>query len=197
MFSTSCWLDTLVKQQKQEHYMNLQIDLLDYMLTTSPIQMGWETSLAPYQNCQFGYINYPKQKLGNSRVPTRTWNRSDSPNPLLTLPPAILTAHNTYHPLQSPSIWPPLPWFIYIASSLISVLSVVTLLLYALCWNQSHNSARTTSQIGLSVGHKKWQSLQLGWIPPKWSQYHTSDQSSHLWHCWFSLIWLLHCNQTL
>jgi len=37
-----------MKQQKQEHYMNLQMDLLDNPLKTHPIQMGWEIAIEPY-----------------------------------------------------------------------------------------------------------------------------------------------------
>jgi len=39
-----------MKQQKQEHYMNLQMDLLDNPLTTHPIQAGCEMFIEAYLN---------------------------------------------------------------------------------------------------------------------------------------------------
>jgi len=37
--------DTIITEQKPEHYMNLQIDPLDNPLTTRPNQTGWEISI--------------------------------------------------------------------------------------------------------------------------------------------------------
>ena len=40
MLNQQFWYDTIIKQQKQEHYMNLQMDPLGILLTTRPIQSG-------------------------------------------------------------------------------------------------------------------------------------------------------------
>ena len=54
------WYDTIIKQQNEEHYMNLQMDQLDNPRTTRPIRMGWEMCIEPYLNWRFGCIDYPK-----------------------------------------------------------------------------------------------------------------------------------------
>jgi len=51
------WSNTVIEQQKQDHYMNVQMHLLDNMLRTPPIQMGWELSSELYLNWQFGCID--------------------------------------------------------------------------------------------------------------------------------------------
>ena len=41
--------------------------------------------MEPYPSGQFGFIDDPDRQSGNGAVQTRTWTRSDSPEPLLTL----------------------------------------------------------------------------------------------------------------
>ena len=71
--------------QKQEHYINLQMDPLCDPLTTRPIPTGWEICIEPYPNRRFGCVDNPDRQFGNSSVLTRTRTRSDGPEPLLTL----------------------------------------------------------------------------------------------------------------
>jgi len=66
--------------------MNLWMDPLCDPLTTRPIQTGWEFTMEPYPIGQFGFIDDPDRQFGNDSVWTRTWARSDGPEPLLTLP---------------------------------------------------------------------------------------------------------------
>jgi len=40
MLITGFWSNTIINQQKQEYYINLQTDLLDNTLTSRPIQLG-------------------------------------------------------------------------------------------------------------------------------------------------------------
>jgi len=71
--------------QKQEHYINLQMDPLWDPLTTRPIQTGWEICIEPYPNRRFGCFDNPDCQFGKGSVLTRTQTRSDGPEPLLTL----------------------------------------------------------------------------------------------------------------
>jgi len=71
--------------QKQEHYINLQMDPLCDPLTTGPIQTGWEICIEPYPNQRFGCVDNPDRQFGNVSVLTRTRTRSDGPELLLTL----------------------------------------------------------------------------------------------------------------
>jgi hypothetical protein len=61
------------------------MDPLGGLLTTRPIQTGWEISIEPYPNWQFGCVDNPDNQFGNSSVLARTRTRSDGPEPLLTL----------------------------------------------------------------------------------------------------------------
>jgi len=65
--------------------MNLQMDLLYNPLRTRPIQTGRETSMEPYPNRQFGFINNPDRQSGSGLDPTHTQTRCGGPDPLLTL----------------------------------------------------------------------------------------------------------------
>ena len=71
--------------QKQEHFINLQMDPLCDPLTTRPIQTGWEIRIEPYPNRRFGCVDNPDRQFGNSSVLTWTRTRSDGPELLLTL----------------------------------------------------------------------------------------------------------------
>jgi hypothetical protein len=62
--------------------MNLWMDPLGDLLTTCPIQTGWEFTMEPDPSGQFGFIDDPDPQFGNSLGWTRT--RSDGPEPLLT-----------------------------------------------------------------------------------------------------------------
>jgi len=61
------------------------MDPLGDPLTTRPIQKCWEFTFEPYPSWQFRIIDYPGRQFGNGSVWTRTWPRSDSPEPLITL----------------------------------------------------------------------------------------------------------------
>jgi hypothetical protein len=61
------------------------MDILDNLLTTGPIQMGWQVTIKPYSCWQFGISNKADRPYGNSSVWTRTPTRSDGPELLLTL----------------------------------------------------------------------------------------------------------------
>ena len=61
------------------------MDPLGDLLTTRPIQMGWEFTMEAYPSRQFGFIDDPDRQFGNGAVWTRTRTWSDGPEPLLTL----------------------------------------------------------------------------------------------------------------
>jgi len=61
------------------------MDPLDNLLTTHPIPTGWEISLKPYANWQFGCIDNPDCPFGEGSGATQTWAQSDGPELLLTL----------------------------------------------------------------------------------------------------------------
>jgi hypothetical protein len=52
--------------QKQEHYTNLQRDLLRDLLTTCSFQMGWEITIEQYMNWRSRWIDNPAHQFGNS-----------------------------------------------------------------------------------------------------------------------------------
>jgi len=60
------------------------MDPLCNPLTTRPIQMAWEISIAPYQDWPFGCIDLIDCQSGNGSVLTWNWTRSDSLVPLVT-----------------------------------------------------------------------------------------------------------------
>jgi hypothetical protein len=65
--------------------MNLWMDPLSVLLTTRPIQMGWEFSMESYPSGQFGFIDDSDGQFVDRSVWTWTWTRSDGLEPLLTL----------------------------------------------------------------------------------------------------------------
>jgi len=79
------WSNTIIKQQKQEHCMNLQTDMLHNPLTTHPIQIGWEISREQNPILQFGCMYDPDLQFGDISLVNLTSTRSDGPEPLLTL----------------------------------------------------------------------------------------------------------------
>jgi hypothetical protein len=60
------------------------MDPLGDPLTTRLIQTGWEFTMEPYPSGQFALIDDPDRQIGNGSVWTRTWTRSDGPEPFLT-----------------------------------------------------------------------------------------------------------------
>jgi len=80
--------NSIIRQQNQEHYINLQTDMLDNALTTCPFHTGWKISIKPYLNRQFRFFDNPGRQFGNGSVPTRTQAQSDGPEPLLKLDPS-------------------------------------------------------------------------------------------------------------
>jgi len=65
--------------------MNQQMDLLDNLLTTHPIQISWESSIQPYLKRQFWCVDDPDHPFLNGSVLTWTPTSSDDPEQLLTL----------------------------------------------------------------------------------------------------------------
>ena len=61
------------------------MDPLGDLLTTRPIQTGWEICIEPYPNWLFRCVDIPDRQFGKRLVFTRTRTRSDGPEPLLTL----------------------------------------------------------------------------------------------------------------
>jgi len=78
--------NTIIKQQKQEHNMNLLTDPLDNALTTSQIQTGWDKSIELYPNRCFGCIDNLNRLSVDIRVSTPTRIRTGGPEPLQTVP---------------------------------------------------------------------------------------------------------------
>jgi len=66
------------------------MDLLGDLLTTCPIQTGWEFTMEPYPSGQFGFIEDLDRQFGNGLVWTRTRTRSDGLELLLTLLAVLL-----------------------------------------------------------------------------------------------------------
>jgi len=64
--------------------MYLQMDPLNNMLGSRPIQMGREMSIEPYPNWQFGFHDDPDRQSDCGSVLTRTRTRSDRLELLLT-----------------------------------------------------------------------------------------------------------------
>jgi hypothetical protein len=60
--------------------MNQQVNLQDY-----PLQTGWNTSLKPYPNCQFVYLDCLDHQFANIRFLTQTQTRNDSVELLVAL----------------------------------------------------------------------------------------------------------------
>lgn len=89
------WLNTVMEQQKQEHYMNVQTDPLDNPLTTWPLWTGWEQSIEPYPNCKFGWIHDIGYIFGDGSIPTQIWTHNGGPEPFLSLllPITFLAIH--------------------------------------------------------------------------------------------------------
>ena len=71
--------------------MNLKMHLLGDLLTTRPIQTGWEFTMELYPSGQLGFIEDPDHPFGNGSVWSRTRIRSEGPEPLLTLVMSSLT----------------------------------------------------------------------------------------------------------
>ena len=78
------WSNTIIKQQKQEHYINLQMVPLDNPLTTRSIQMDWDISIQLYLKSQLGCIDNLDCQFGDSVNPNWTRIQSDNPEPFLT-----------------------------------------------------------------------------------------------------------------
>jgi len=76
--------NTTIRQQNEEHYINLHIDQLDNLLTTCPIDKRWEIVIKPDPNWQFGCIDSTDRQCGDYSLSTRMGTRVDGPVPLLT-----------------------------------------------------------------------------------------------------------------
>jgi len=85
MLNKQFWSNTIITQQKQVHYMILQMDLLDNPLTTCPIETGWEIAIELNPNWKFKCIDDPDCQLGDASVLIQTRTQSDGPEPLLIL----------------------------------------------------------------------------------------------------------------
>jgi len=75
------------QKAKQEHYINLKIDLLDNLLTFCHTQIGRGNSIQLYLNWGFGCIDDPDHYLGSGEVSTLTRTQGDSLDSLLILFP--------------------------------------------------------------------------------------------------------------
>jgi len=78
------WSNTVIQQQKQEHYMNVQTDPLDKQLTIRPIETGWEVSNELYPNWHARLLDVTGWVFGDCSVPTPTWTQCASLESLLT-----------------------------------------------------------------------------------------------------------------
>jgi len=92
----SSWLNTVIEQQKQEHYMTVPTDPLDNPLITRPIWIGFELSFEPYLNWQCVFIDKAHRVYGDGLVRGRTQTRSSGVEPLLTLFPAQILVSVSY-----------------------------------------------------------------------------------------------------
>jgi len=105
------WLDTIIKQQKQKHYMHLQMDPLDNPWIIRNIQTAWKVSIKPYLNWMFLCLDVLDCQFGDWLVPTNAKTQSDSLELLLTLILYIvllcITAFNSF--VMSWTIHP-MPW---------------------------------------------------------------------------------------
>jgi len=79
------WLNTIIKQQKQEQYMNLRRDPLDNPLTTRSIETGSELCIEQDPNCQFWCIETLDHVVHYGSFPIWIWNWCRSLEGLLTL----------------------------------------------------------------------------------------------------------------
>ena len=84
MLITWFWSNPIMKQQNQEHYTNLQTDLLDSPLSTRRILTTWAMSIEQYLNWQFRCIDNPDQVFADGSVPTSTQTRSGGAEPMVT-----------------------------------------------------------------------------------------------------------------
>jgi len=66
------------------------MDPLGNLLTTRPIQTGWEYTIQSYPCWRFGCVDKPDYQFGNVPVWTQTRTRRDDPEPLLPLLPVRL-----------------------------------------------------------------------------------------------------------
>ena len=75
----------MIQLQKQQHWMNLQIDPLGDPLTTRPMQPGWDICIELYPSWQFGCVDNAVHQFGNGLVQTWTLTWSDGPEAVLVL----------------------------------------------------------------------------------------------------------------
>jgi len=61
------------------------MNLLDNPQTTCPIMIGWEISVEPYPNWQFGWFDNAQYIFGDSSIPTCTQTSRCGPEQLHTL----------------------------------------------------------------------------------------------------------------
>jgi len=106
MLNTWFWWVTVIKMQKQKHYMNPQIDPLAIPQTTHPIQIDWVNTIELYPIWQFRCFDNSDHQFGSSWVPTQTWTRSDGPECLPSLctcePGIMICGHIEKNVLEFP-----------------------------------------------------------------------------------------------
>jgi len=76
-------LDTIIKQQNHEHYLNLQMDPLGDLRATRAMDMGCDIAIVRYPTWWFGCLDNPDRRFGNSSVPTYIQSRNNTLEPLL------------------------------------------------------------------------------------------------------------------
>ena len=169
--------------QKQEHYINLQMDPLGDPLTTLPIQTGWEICTEQYPNWQFGCIVNPDDQFGNGPVLTRTQTRRDSPEPLLTLDLVEVQRHRwtTTTPLA-------LTTYTTTNASSTENATSATQWQWGITKFPNHSCAtwigvyiHSSSRCSIVQSWYRFQGLQV------WLRF-----DSWLAHCWKNIRWLLH-----
>lgn len=132
------WSNTVIKEQKQEHYINLPMNPLENPLATHPILMASEMSIEPYTNWQFGCADNPDHVFVHGLVltPTRTGSGGSELLLIVSVLSDYMLTTIEYIPQwfesHSPSIPPSILWYPY-RVFVISPLSVCSITSDWLC----------------------------------------------------------------
>jgi len=79
------WSNSIINQAMQEHYINLQMDLLENSLNTSLIVTGWEMYIKRFPKWRLGYIYNMDSVFGHCSVQTETCSQRGGPEQMLIL----------------------------------------------------------------------------------------------------------------
>ena len=130
------------------------MDPLSDLVTTRPIQVGWEITIQPYPHWRFWCIDNLHSQFDNSLVLTQTQTQSGSPEPLLML------SHHHHHCHQHCR-------YCEILTSPISPLSLATPFQQLYRQRHNHSSVGNSLHIDLSDCQKKPYRLPPGNSPAK------------------------------